>query len=151
MQNSVDLEKNVLANNKLNDSIEITKIRAVGANKALSSYVKTLKPDALKLYSDRINEISDAFTKAQETGDRTDYNKATASLSRFKSEMKDAGMETATLTQKLKENIGAFSQWYFIGNAVGSLVRNFKASINTSKMDTFLTEISKQVKYQQKI
>lgn len=129
---------------KLSNSMDIIKIRAEGANKAFSAYLKTLKPEALKNYSSEIKNISDAFLKAQDTGDKIDYNKATASANRFKAAMKEAGMETASFTQVIKENLLAFTNWYAIGNVISSLVRDVKSAINTIKeVDTYLTEISK--------
>jgi TP901 family phage tail tape measure protein len=128
----------------MNDKLDITKTRAEGAGRGFSAYLKTLKSSALKQYSTEINGISDAFTKASETGNRVDYSKAQASLSRFKSTMKDAGMETASFTQIIKDNISAFSNWYIIGNIVSGVVRNFSNAIQTiTEVDTLLTEISK--------
>jgi TP901 family phage tail tape measure protein len=131
-------------NQKLADSMDIVKTRSDGANKGFSAYLKTLKPQALKEYSAEIKGISDAFSKAQDTGNKMDYSKASASLSKFKSEMKNAGMETASFSQILKDNISAFTNWYLIGNAVSLVARNFRSAIGTIvEVDTLLTEISK--------
>ena len=139
-----ELEKTSKANEKLNNSMEITKIRAEAARKSFNAYLNSLKPEALNNYATEINEVQNAFLKAQETGDKVDYSKATASLNRFKAEMKEVGMETSSFSQILKENISAFLQWYTIGNLTSRVARNFRQAINTIKeVDTFLTEISK--------
>lgn len=152
IQKEIDLQRKLFiaqeqaykTNNKFNDSIGITKARAEGANASFQSYLKTLKPQALKQYSSEINSISDAYSKVADSGNKIDYSKANAQLSKFKANMKEAGMETATFSQILKNNISAFTNWYFIGNAVSSVVRNFRDAIGTIiEVDTLLTEISK--------
>lgn len=131
-------------NSKLNDSIEITKIKADSSQKSLNNYTKTLKPSYIKENTSVINQLSNAFEKAKQTGDRVDYSKAQVSLQNFKQTAKEAGAETSTLTQVIKDNIGAFTNWYLIGGVVSGLIGNFKEAISTIvDVDTQLTEISK--------
>jgi TP901 family phage tail tape measure protein len=123
---------------------DIVKNRAEAASKTFSAYTKGLRSEALKLYPDRINEISNAFYKASESGKQIDLSKANSQLTKFKSLMKDAGMETTSFTKVIKDNISAFTNWYIIGGAVSSVVGNFKDAIKTiTEVDTLLTEISK--------
>ena len=132
---------------KLTASLENIKNRAEGASKGFDAYVKSLKPQALKEYSDEIRKISDGFSKASETGKSIDLSKANSHLSKFKGEMKAAGMEATSFTKIIKENIAAFTNWYIIGNIVSGVVRDFKDAIGTIKeVDTYLTEISKTSK-----
>lgn len=129
---------------QMSDSMSLVSTRADASNSSFNAYLQKLQPKALKEYASSINEISNAFNKAKQTGDKMDYSKASASMSQFKSQMKEAGLETSSLTQKLKENLGAFTNWYLIGGAVSSLIGNFKRAIGTLKeVDTQLTEISK--------
>lgn len=128
----------------MTDKLDIVKTRAEGASAGFNSYVKSLKPQALKDYSNRINEVSNSFSKAAQSGKSIDLSKANAQLSRFKGEMKDAGMESLSLSKAIKDNIGAFTNWYLIGGAVSSLIGNFKEAIVViNEVDTLLTEISK--------
>ena len=139
-----DEEQAYKINQKLSDSMDIIKNRAEGASAGFNSYLKSLKPEALSTYSQEIDKISKSFYKASESGKSIDLTKANSQLSKFKNEMKDTGMETASFSQLIKENISAFTNWYLIGGAVSTLIGKFKKSIvEIKEVNTFLTEISK--------
>lgn len=129
---------------KTSDKLRVVKTRAEASGKGFDSYLKSLKPSALTSYSKDISNITSLFNEAAKSGKQIDLSKANSQLGLFKSRMKDAGLETATFSQKIKENVSAFSNWYFIGGAVSSLVSDLKSAISTLKeVDTLLTEISK--------
>lgn len=119
-------ERTIQANKRMESSLHNVQTRAEGAGKGFQSYLNKLNPKALRDYASEINKVSDMFTKAQKTGDRLDYRKANAELYKFKNTMKEAGLETGSLTQKLKENISAFTNWYLIGNMIGRLARTLR-------------------------
>lgn len=127
----------------LANQMSVVSNRAKAAQSNFSSYLKSLKPAALKSYSTEINNISKSFSDAAKSGNQMDLSKANSQLAVFKSRMKETGMQAASLSQILKNNIAAFTNWLLIGNVVTSVFRGFKEGVSfVAELDDALTNIN---------
>jgi TP901 family phage tail tape measure protein len=145
--NDVDINVGIKADNKsiseLSDKMQIIANRAEGAGKSFNAYIQKLNTKAIKDYSLSINDISESFKKAQNSGSQIDLSMANSQVAKFKGQMKDAGLESKSFFTTIKDNFAKFSNWFLIGGVTASFVRNLIDGVKfIGELDTALTNIN---------
>jgi hypothetical protein len=126
-----DLEKSITTQNKLGDSMELTKTRAETASKSFTAYTNSLNPKAFKQYSNEIENIKNSFSNVITSGNKVDFSKATASMSNFKATMKEVGLESKSLGQYFKDDIAQFGRFMLSATSAMTLLNTLRSTVGT--------------------
>jgi len=125
------------------DKLDIVRNRAEGARKSFQAYTNSLNQSKLKAYASEIDDISNAFKKAQESGKQIDLTTANSQLTKFKGTAKEAGLEVQSIGKVLKNNITKFSEWLVAGNLLMGVWRSFQDGVRfVGELDSALTNIN---------
>lgn len=82
--------------------------------------------------------------KIADAGDGKELSGLSKELGTLKNKVQIAGLTGIGFGDTLKQNLGAFSNWFAIGGAVAGAVRSIReAVVELKEIDTILTEISK--------
>ena len=86
----------------------------------------------------------DTLTEAIKNADKVKLSGLAKELSTLKLDIKSAGYQAKSFSDLLKENIGKFSNWFFIGGGVASAVRSARQIYqNVYELDTAMTSLYK--------
>lgn len=133
------------------------------AKQKVSEYAETYS--AIKSRPDLVKELNDLQKRAEDLSTKTDLKKFNADFEQFNTKVKQAGLHTKSLSDKLKDSFKNFASFfsasrviYEVISKIGEMVQNVKnldaAMINLKKVtnetdasyDSFLTRATAKAK-----
>lgn len=86
----------------------------------------------------------DALTESTKAAAGVEFAGLSKELSTLKLDMKAAGYQAKSMTDVLKENLGKFSNWFFVGGVTATAARSIRdIYLNVYELDTAMTNLYK--------